>query len=205
MKWIEEHRRDLNKLCKDNVLTLWQYSPLLMGRPWGPVTSLTERSWREPGKKKTKLDGCQERDGSRLFFSLCAAELWKGSSVYYRPSSLTFVLKGDPGVGQCHISRPSCSVHYSAGSPRQLSPYCFCAALVVISLRQTFRTQMAFSVTSCWVLWLLNDRQRSFTPFLNPIVLLIGQREKLPWVLTAVVWPQIAPRTEWTVANRVQN
>ncbi len=136
----------------------------------------------------------------------------KGSSVYYRPSSLTFVLKGDPGVGQCHISRPSCSVHYSAGSAWQLSPYCFCVALVVISLRQPFRTQMAFSVTSCWVLWLLNDRQRSFTPFLNPIVLFIGQREKLPRVLsgpdvrvTAVVWPQIAPRTEWTVANRVQN
>lgn len=54
----------------------------------------------------------------------------KGSSVYYGPSGLTFVLKGDPGVGQCHIAHPSCSV----GGSARLSPYCFCAALIVISL-----------------------------------------------------------------------
>lgn len=156
-------------------------------------------------KKETGLCSFQA-----FFFVRCWA--MKGSSVYYRPSGLTFVLKGDPGVGQCHVAHPSCSVHRSAGSARQLSPYCFCAALVVISLRQPFRTQVAFSVTSPWVLWLLYDGQRSFTPFPNPIVLFTGQREKLPWAfsgpdvrVTAVAWPQIAPRTEWTAANRVQN
>lgn len=155
--------------------------------------------------------GVKKETGLSSFQAFVFVRCWavKGSSVYYRPSGLTFVLKGDPGVGQCHIAHPSCSVRCSAGSARQLSSYCFCAALVVISLSYSFRTQVAFSVTSRWV---LNDRRRSFTPFLNPIVLFAGQREKLPWVfsapdvrVTAVAWPQIAPRTERTVANRVQN
>lgn len=141
------------------------------------------------GWKRSKLDGCREGKRSRFFsgFLFCVLRAVKGSSVYYRPSSLTFVPKGDPGVGQCHVAHPlhpSCSVR----SARQFSRYRHCAPLVVISLWQPFRTQVAFSMTSHWVPGLLNGGQRSFTPFLNPAVLFRGQRAKLSF--QAQMWEE---------------
>lgn len=88
--------------------------------------------------------GVKKETGLSSFQAFVFVRFWamNGSSVYYRPSALTFVLKADPGVGQCHIAHPSCSALHIT----------FCAVLVVISFNHPFRTQVAFSMTSSWVL-----------------------------------------------------
>lgn len=171
--------------------------------------------WPRRAWKRSKLDWCHEGKWSRFFsaFSFCVLLAVNGSSVLYRPSSMTFVLKGDPGVDQCHVVHPLRAPSALLGAHRQFTPYRHCAALVVISLWQPFRTQVAFSLTPHRVPWLLNDGQRSFTPFINPALLFSGQRAKLSTVYsgpdvggTAATRPQITPgMPEWTVAARAQN
>lgn len=87
-------------------LCTWQFSPLLMGCPWGPVTSLREAE--ESLEERTKLDGCQEGDGSRLFFfsSLCAAELWKGALCIIGPAVWPLSWKEIQGLANVMLLTP---------------------------------------------------------------------------------------------------